>query len=294
MKEKWPDMEEVIQLCDEERVFLGSRPHDPVTFRNRYILAAGISLSAFARNRNGDCVEHTKGRLKSHWIGSEQRRRRLLPSTPLAIIFHKQASSIEGQISCLCSEVQDLLVKFKSKGGRKSLKPLQYLEQFSQTIAQEAKKTHFHFLHMDTLCQTLLTGLSILDTRAGLDFEGPGAHASLVYDLLYSAYHACQSTTRTSLPWNRQVADLNLGPTCRNVSGDKTIMPMAADLIGKIAAGIGNDISTSASASFALRFETTSATRDPCNKQVEPERECGFGSDRSNMENDSDGLSELN
>lgn len=33
--EQWPDLERMITLCREDRVFLGSRPTDPVTFRNR-------------------------------------------------------------------------------------------------------------------------------------------------------------------------------------------------------------------------------------------------------------------
>ena len=71
--EQWPDMEALIELCKEERVYIGSRPTDPITFHNRFILAAGISVRAFAYNKRGSCNHITKLK-KCHWEGSEQRR----------------------------------------------------------------------------------------------------------------------------------------------------------------------------------------------------------------------------
>lgn len=103
--------------------------------------------------------------------------------------------------------------------------------------------------------------------------EGRGPHASLVYDLLYSAYHACQYILNTSPPTSRRAANTRPGPTCRNVSGDKTIMPAAGDLISKIAASVGNESVKFAKASYARRFEPK-LPKMTCNKHVEPEQEC--------------------
>lgn len=203
LKNAWLDMDAAIDLFEPAKVFLGSPPTDAVTFRNRYILTAGISLRAFAGNKD-KCHEHKGGCMPRHWYGSERRRRLLEPDIPLSSKLLQQQSKSRS-MNCLCNDIQDVInpkSKVSPKAQRGDLTPLQYVERVTDMIDLETQRSLFYVLIMNQRCTRLLQDLyqaleHPLD-EDGFHIEEKGFHASIIYDILYAANFACPECHRAA------------------------------------------------------------------------------------------------
>lgn len=229
LKSLWTDMETTVLLCDQRRVFLGSRPQDPVTFRKRYILTTGISLRAFASNKPG--CDHDQTSAKHVWAGCGRRRRLLSVDSPCSSSIFKMAVK-SNSLECYCSEMQDVINPRDVKGVRAQLPPSGYLKQLTRTIDSEVPKLLFNFLRMDFPCQSLVRMLHSKvgkELKSDLDF-----HPSIIYDLMYASRYTCGG--------------------CKRENGDPTLFPRVADILKRTIGLTGKSVTDTLSDDIEARF----------------------------------------
>jgi hypothetical protein len=158
----WPDMEHLISVHTNRRLFVGDLPTQPKDFLKRFQMALGASVINFARNRRS-----IRPKESSKDAGS----RRLRKTMPIHDIFRSRYCTLEthaqitdANLDVIIEEVvkrhpeMDHIVAYAQQWTKtQKLTSLQLLSILGVAVTDEDLHLHFDYISMHIRCATLLS-----------------------------------------------------------------------------------------------------------------------------------------
>jgi hypothetical protein len=158
----WPDMDYIISVHTNQRIFVGGPPTEPEDFFKRFQLVLGASVLNFARNRRA---------IRPQESSKDARSRRLRKSMPIHDIFRARYCTLEtraeltkAKLDVVTAEAairhpeMDHIVAYANQwANTRKLTSLQLLSILRVAIADEDLHLHFDYISMHIRCSTLFS-----------------------------------------------------------------------------------------------------------------------------------------
>ena len=162
----WPDMEYLISIHSEQRLFIGGLPTSSEDFLKRYQLALGASVLNFARNRR---AKKTQESLNNGGA------RRLRKTYPIHDIFRGRYCAMDNRSNLAIEKVDAVFALEASKSLdrdhstitiyrnqwalTRKLSSTQLLDVLRHALQQDELHMHFDYVSMHARCAILLANL---------------------------------------------------------------------------------------------------------------------------------------
>lgn len=154
----WPDMEYLISVHTEERIFVGGRPSKPVDYWKRFIIACGGSATNFSRNRRA---------FRSGDTSKNPGKRALATTSRVQDIFDDRYSQLEKypdlsdvKLDALMQHIilrhpemdDDMAASAKNWAKHRKLSSIQLLTALSIAVADDDLHLKFDYISMEIRC----------------------------------------------------------------------------------------------------------------------------------------------